>query len=149
MDDVLGAPSRSWKNDKAALATWSPVRCVYVTRLDGHVDDDVAQQLVKNGNDVLERGGKLVAFHDWSSVTSYDSLARKTLTDWGLAIRGDVLGVHIYVTNKIVRMGVSVASMVLTGMLVSHADPAAFRACMREEIERRRALRATGSFGKL
>lgn len=148
MDELLGAPSRTWKNERATLASWSPVRCVYVSRIVGHLDEDVATQVVKGGNDVIDRGGKLAGFQEWSGITSYDSPALKKLTDWGLEVRNDVVRVHIHVTDKIVRMGVSVASMVLSGMFVVHDEQTVFEQLLREEIETRRALRATGSFSK-
>ncbi len=71
-------------------------------------------------------GPRLIAFHDWEALTSYESEARTALTTWGFDIRSGVERVHILVRSKLVRMGVSVASIVLVGMIVAHGERTKF-----------------------
>lgn len=123
---------------------------MFVTRVIGHVDAEIAGRMISGGNDVVARDGKLIGFHDWSGVTSYDSACRQQLTQWGFDIRNDVERVHFLVTNKLVRMGVSVASIVLLGMLVAHDDAVTFETQLASEIEKRKIAprpRRSSGFG--
>ncbi len=150
MDAIVGLPARTWETARGSIATWAPARGMFVTRVIGHVDAEIAGRMISGGNDVVARDGKLIGFHDWSGVTSYDSACRQQLTQWGFDIRNDVERVHFLVTNKLVRMGVSVASIVLLGMLVAHDDAVTFETQLASEIEKRKIAprpRRSSGFG--
>jgi len=143
VDTIVGPPARTWETARGSVATWAPASGVYVTRVVGHMEAEIANRIISAGNDVIARDGKLIAFHDWSAVTGYDSACRQSLTQWGYEIRGQVERVHILITNKLVRMGVSVASIVLLGMIVSHDEAATFEAQLQAAIDaRKKAPRA-------
>lgn len=99
--------------------------------VEGHLSASIAEQIVQAGNGVVREDGRLVAFHDWERVESYDTEARLLLTSWGRAIAPNVEVVHILVRSKLVAMGVSVAALALGGMLRPHASRATFDAARR------------------
>jgi hypothetical protein len=136
--EQLGEPEAEKRTSRGALAAWIPAPGVMVTRAEGHIDVELAALFIHTGNEVVRRHGKLLGFHHWWSVNGYDTDARTRLTEWGYRIRGDVERVNFLVSSKIVRMGISVASIVLVGMLVPHDDPAAFEALVHRTVAERR-----------
>ncbi len=62
---------------------------------------------------VVAKAGSIEGFHDWSELVGYESESRRAVTDWSLSHRSDVVRVHVHVTQQLVRMGVSVTSMVV------------------------------------
>jgi hypothetical protein len=90
-----------------------------------------AERIVQSGTAVVSRYGSLHAFHDWEHITGYESKARVRLTKWGTDIRSDIQRVHVLVGSKLVKMGVSVASIVLGNMIIAYDDRAKFEAAFR------------------
>lgn len=141
MDAFLGARVDEHRGPRGSVALWMPAPGVLVTRAEGHFHAEMAGAVVAAGNRVIEAHGTLLAFHDWQDVKTYDSETRAKLTDWGYAIRKSVERVHVLVGSKLVKMGVSVASIVLVGMLVGYDEREAFEATLREAVRERRRAR--------
>lgn len=132
----LDAPLGSWNEPRGRLRLWVPVSGLYVTECTGHMSVEFAKQIVAHGQQEFERMGHLNIFHDWEKLETYDAAARPTLTDWGLALRRSQVQVNLLVRSKLVRMGVSVASIALGGMLQAHPDRAAFEAALQQAMRR-------------
>lgn len=131
----LGKEHGQWRTERGAVTTWMLAPNILVSRAEGYVDTELAEHIVASGNDVIARHGSLVAFHDWQQISGYDSKARTRLTKWGDAIRDEVKGVHILVGSKLVKMGVTVASLVLGNMLTAYDDRARFEKAFRAARE--------------
>jgi hypothetical protein len=130
----LGDPFGEWSSDRGDVRVWIPAPGVFVTQARGHMDKTLVMHIADAGNECVRRHQRLLGFHEWSGVRSYDSDARAKLTDWGMRIRKEVDRVHFLVSSKILRMGIAVASIVLVGMLVAHDDPAEFERLVREAV---------------
>ena len=128
----LGQEYGSWSTERGAVTTWILAPGVLVTRAEGHLDVELAQRIIHSGDVVIARFGGLTAFHDWQRIVTYDSTARAQLTKWGYDIRKDVRRVHILVGSKLVKMGVSVASLVLVGMIAAYDGRPAFERALAE-----------------
>ncbi len=106
----------------SGLAVWFTQPLGLVTQLHErtHLDEAMARFIADTAYGALCRlrapGQLFVAVHEWSAMTGYDSAARAVLTDWGVRIRNEVERVVIVLSDaapKLVRMGVSVASVTL------------------------------------
>lgn len=131
-----GREHGSWSTARGSVTTWVLAPGVLVSRGQGHLDTELAGHIVESGDAVIARYGTLVAFHDWQKIETYDSNARARLTSWDYRIRQDVERVHILVASKLVKMGVSVASLVLVGMIVAYDDRSRFEVALRETLHR-------------
>jgi hypothetical protein len=113
----------------------SPAPGVFHTVIVGYTQAEEARQIIAAGDRVIAEAGMLVAFHDWEAMTGYHTESRVLLTEWGLRIRAQVEKVHVLVRSRVVAMGVSVASLVLRGMLVSYTQRAAFEAAFARRLK--------------
>ncbi len=92
--------------------------------------DSVAEFLSKTAFERLEQrrspGDRYVFLHDWRRLTGYTPGARKIMTDWGMRVRAETDRITIALSpgGKVVKMGVSVATMALqvAGFSVSVVD---------------------------
>jgi hypothetical protein len=125
-------------DSRGSIVTWIPAPGVLMTRAEGYLCVAFAQCIVDAGNDVVAGHGRLLGFHDWSRVRGYDSDSRVKLTEWGLSIRASVDRVHILFASKLVRMGVAVASIALSGMIVAYDDPSRFGRELETAVRERR-----------
>jgi hypothetical protein len=132
----LGKEFGSWQTPRGALRTWV-LPGIFVTRLEGHMDLALTEHLIESGDTVISRYGSLTGFHDWQRAETYEARARLRLTSWGVEIRKHVVRVHILTGSKLVKMGVSVASIVLVNMLVGYDDRAQFENALREAVDAR------------
>jgi len=139
METRLGATRQRWSTPKGSLSLWKPARGIFVSRAEGHVDLVLADHIVSGGDAVIAADRRILAFHNFERLTSYDSAARMRLTTWAIAIRNEVDRAHFLAESKIVRMGLSVASIALLGMLVSHHDRESFERALFAAIDERRA----------
>jgi hypothetical protein len=114
-----------------------PAHGMLHTWVAGHMDTSVADFIRTAGNEVISRHGRLLAFHEWADAETYDSAARKLLTDWGTEITADVVKVHILFRSKLAAMGVSVASVVLGGMIAPYQDAQKFQRALQEAVRER------------
>ena len=81
--------------------------------------------------------GRVLGFHDWFAMTGYDSGSRSELTAWSLRHRAETQ-INIGSNNRMVSMGVTVASLALGQNVLRHfSDESlledAFRSAMAEK----------------
>jgi len=129
----------TYEGKRCTLTVASPAPGIFHTIGSGVVDTEMAGRIVEAGDRVVADTRPIVAFHDWEALTGYEPKCREILTDWGLRIRADVEAVHLLVRSRLVAMGVSVAGLVLQGMLVSYSTRAPFEAALEERVKRARA----------
>lgn len=94
---------------RGALSVTQPRPSVIVTQVSGHLDEPLAEQLMDSLGPVLERSKKVALFHDWEQLDSYDSKARKRLTEWVIARRALMEGGWFLTRSPMVAMGVATA----------------------------------------
>lgn len=76
-------------------------------------------------------------FHDWYTMTGYQSQVRIEWTKWAVRRRERIQCVRILVGSRIVSMGVSTAAMGLAlvgARLVSYSDRSLFESDMRNAV---------------
>jgi len=106
---------------------------VLVAKISGHLSADMVDDYLTAINYVVDRGRVFYGFHDWSGMPGYDSICRKRFTEWALQHRPKTGGHHILVVSKLVAMGVSTASMLLGGNLItSYTDRAEFERALAD-----------------
>lgn len=83
------------------------------------VGDDLATFLATRGQEGLDRrrrgDERFLYLHDWRRLDKYTGSARKIMTDWAMDVRdrSERIVIALRPEAKIVRMGVSVATMAL------------------------------------
>ncbi|MDP3273904.1 MAG: hypothetical protein Q8Q09_01830 [Deltaproteobacteria bacterium] len=122
---------------KGTLQVYMPADKVLVTRVSGHLSHEHAVAWIGAMRPNMAKRVKIAGFHDWLLAESYDSGARKALTDWMLGHRENVAGGWFLTASRIAAMGVTV-----TGALTSFAgismhascDPAVFDRSLRAAL---------------
>ncbi|MEY2931285.1 MAG: hypothetical protein RL033_2034, partial [Pseudomonadota bacterium] len=84
---------------------------IYSTRVIGHLSIGLAGHIMRYVDPLFE-GGRVLGFHDWFTMTGYDTASRNELTTWSLrhSARAQI---NIGVRSTLVTMGVTVASLAL------------------------------------
>jgi hypothetical protein len=122
---------------RGTLSIWLPRPGLLVTQATGHLSLAQIHAIIAAG-DQTRGEGTLLGFHNFFDVQTYDSAARTAMTSWGYRIRGSVERVHFAIGSRLVRMGISVASMALGGMLVTYDAVAPFEAELADALTRPR-----------
>jgi hypothetical protein len=82
-------------------------------------------------------------FDDMEATTGYATEARSALTQWVMAHRRALGGIHILTHNRLVAMGVTVANLALGGFLTAYTDRTAFNAALGRVVSGRTGTTAT------
>jgi hypothetical protein len=117
---------------------WHPARTIFVSRVDGVLTEQAASAMLVAGQKVIASDGKLLIFHDWENVSTYDRKAREQLTKTGLQMRRQVAGTHFLVKARIVALGIQLANIVL-GNLKLHPTRTSLESAIREAAARHSA----------
>ena len=96
-------------DERGCLFIFNPVDGLVVTRAAGHMSTVMAEQWIASTEPVWKQAARLVVFNDWERMESYDSAARKKLTDWVIAHRTQMEGAWFLTGSRIVAMGVAAA----------------------------------------
>lgn len=86
----------------------------------GNVEAWCAERIILRWDAAFRAKQRFAVFHDFADATGYESGLRVALTAWAKEHPGAQSGVHFYTRSKIVSMGVSVASLVLPGLLTNY-----------------------------
>ncbi len=105
---------------------------VVSTKLSGFLDVGLAQLLVASLTECVTLGaGHLIAFHDWESITDYDTNVRALLAPWSKLHRSNFDCVHLLVQSRTLAWGIRIVTGIAGGSLVAHADRASFEQAYR------------------
>jgi len=133
----VGTEFATHETARGTASMWVLSPSVYVTSVDGHMEESHAELFARFGHDRIEGSpGKLHVFHDWIDMTGYDSRCRQRLTAWSVARLGAYAEVHLAVRSRIVAMGVQVANIALRGLLRAHGDRSTLEAELRRVLRR-------------
>lgn len=111
---------------RGRLRMSNPAPGVWATHATGHIDSSLVDQFTAFGDQVLTQASETYGLHEWYGLDSYDSQARKQSVAWSARVIREFAGVHIGLRSRIVRMGVTLANVVLDNRLTVHDDPADF-----------------------
>ena len=117
---------RAWESPRGKLIVRTPTSGVVVFIETGFLHDDFAGKLTSSLDAALTRAPKLEIFVDAAKLEGYSPLIRIAPSDWLKAHIQQVTKQHMLVASRITRMGLSVASLALGGVLVGYTDHAAF-----------------------
>lgn len=124
--ETSDATERAWKSDRGSLRIRRPVPEVLVFVEEGHLDTAAASLIAEASNNALKCPRPLHLFVDAYDLMSYTPDVRKGPTDWLMANRSRLAVQHMLVRSKITKMGLSVASLALGGLIKGHASRASF-----------------------
>jgi hypothetical protein len=124
-----------WSTERGTLRTWSPAPTVYATQFTGHLDVRFVPHMVGLYDRSIVANERPRGFHDWQKMASYDTEARVKLTQWVLRMRDYVRSIDILVASRLVSMGVTVANVVLGGMIHVTRDRLEFEERLAEAVE--------------
>lgn len=96
---------------QGCLFIFNPSNGIVVTQAAGHFSVMLAEKNLESLEPLRKSQRKLAFFNDWEQMESYDSSARKKLTDWTIAHRTHFDGAWILTGSRMVAMGVAVANV--------------------------------------
>ncbi|MGC4087217.1 MAG: hypothetical protein QM756_04795 [Polyangiaceae bacterium] len=106
---------------RGQLRIWrQPTTLIYSTRVNGHLSVTLARKIIEYV-DPLFSEGRVLGFHDWFEMTSYDSASRNELTSWSLR-RSALAQINIGTRSTLVSMGVTVAALALGDKVLRRFD---------------------------
>jgi len=130
MSDIVEISStpteRVWESPRGRVIARTPARGVLVFIETGFLHDDFAEKLIRSLDAALTPGRKLEIFVDAVNLESYSPLIRTAPSDWLKAHLNQINKQHMLVASRITRMGLSVASLALGGVLVGYTDKSDF-----------------------
>ncbi len=85
----------------------------------GYMEEWCPDRIIIRWDAAFRAKQKFHVFHDFSRATGYESGFRVKLTAWAKAHPDAQSGIYVHTTNKLVSMGVTVASMALGGLLTN------------------------------
>ena len=129
---------QAWKTDRGSLRIRRPLPDVLVFIEEGHLDNAFATLIADASKDALKCPTPLHLFVDAYDLVSYTPDVRKGPTDWLMANQSRVAVQHMLVRSKITKMGLSVASLALGGLLKGHASRASFRLALDDTLRQLR-----------
>ncbi|MDP3276889.1 MAG: hypothetical protein Q8Q09_16935 [Deltaproteobacteria bacterium] len=122
---------------QGGLQVYMPTAQVMVTRAHGNLSLQQSEAWIHAMRPYMAKRVKIAGFHDWLEAKSYDSAARKALTEWMLSHRESVAGGWFLTASRLVAMGVTVTGTFTAFAGISmHAscDPAVFDKRLREAL---------------
>ena len=127
------APVERFSDGSGELALGSPAPGLLCTRATGRASPAMAEYFVEAGKKVVAKAGWIEGFHDWSGLVGYAPECRRILTEWNVGHRDQIKRGHLFVTQKLVRMGVTVVSIAVRH-LESHGSRASLVAAYEKAL---------------
>lgn len=139
LGERFGVRVEEHRDARGSIRLWrQPDARVYATRVMGHLSIALADRIIGYVEPMFE-GGRVLGFHDWFQMTSYDTSSRKQLTDWSIR-RSSLTQINIGTRAKLVSMGVTVAALALGAQVLRRfGDEASLEAAYQQ------ALRISGT----
>ncbi|OJY17047.1 MAG: hypothetical protein BGO98_12870 [Myxococcales bacterium 68-20] len=130
--------TRRCVEQRGSVEVYIPAPSVAITRVCGHLSVPLAGIICEAITAQLAGGQRLALFNQWERMETYDSGARRLLTNSVLAnIRG-IASQQFILGSRIVAMGVSTANLAtsLVGLqLVAYPTRAAFEAALGRALD--------------
>jgi hypothetical protein len=140
---------RTWTSPNGELQVLRPVPHVLVTRFRGAMYDVHFAQVTQ---DAIEEHAAMQRmpdiFHDWEGMQLYETESRIRLTKQAMRLLPRIGSFSVLAKSKVVRMGVSMASLMLGGRIQLYTERNEFeQAIQRTVASRAQALAALHAAG--
>ncbi len=123
-----------WKSDRGNLEIRRPAKGVILFVEVGFLDKEFAPIIQEHLEAMLKGGEQPEIFVDAYDLEGYDSEVRIGATEWLKTNRDKVRKQHMLVRSRLTKMGLSVASMALGGVLEGYADRPSFDRAYRAAV---------------
>lgn len=123
-----------WATDRGELRIRRPTPLVLVFVETGYLDAEFAPHIVNANDEAVLGGMKPHIFVDCESLEGYAPPIRTEPTKWLQRNHKRVLKQHMLVRSAVVRMGLSIASLTLGGIITGYTDRQAFDGALEEAI---------------
>lgn len=123
-----------WESPTGELTIRRPSPLVVLFVEKGHLEAAFAPLITEAMNKSIGAGGKPHLFVDAEHLSGYDPSIRVEATKWIGEHRSEIVVQHMLVKSRITKMGLSVASMMLGGIIVGHHARSGFESALREAI---------------
>jgi hypothetical protein len=121
-----GARHEHWRAGRSKLElSWSTSGNL-LTVFDGHGDARFAPIIVRRLDAQARQHERITLLFDAWNIAGYDSVVRVEMTDWCRKNRAKIYTVHVAVQSKLVSMGITVANVVLGGLVNGVTDRPTF-----------------------
>ena len=106
------------------------------TRIVGHFDLRLANELIALLDDWSAKRAGLVAFHDLTEVQDYDVDARERLVTWSRARAHAFDAIHLLVEKRTIAWVIQIIATVTGGKLKTHHSRMSFEAANARHLAR-------------
>jgi hypothetical protein len=124
--EVECSEGRAWESARGSLRVERRAPDVVLFVEKGFLEKGFAPLIVSELNASLKPGVRPEIFVDAYELDGYDSEVRVAATDWLKQNKDRVRAQHMLVRSKLGKMGLSVASLTLGGVLVGHDSRVSF-----------------------
>lgn len=117
-----------------------PAAQVVVIHVWGHLDVAIGDFMLDFMEQRLATTDRCFqAFHDWSEVETYDTMARLRLTAWIAERRDRFEAIHVLSGSRLVSMGIAVANLALDRFINAYNQDqrARYEAALSEALARK------------
>lgn len=125
---------KSWKSARGELTIEHPTPLVVLFLEKGFLDADFANHIVAAMEASLRAPSRPTFFVDCESMDGYDPVVRSKATQWISRNRERIVAQHMLVKSRFAKMGLSVASLMLGGVIVGHYERDTFERALRAAI---------------
>ncbi len=127
-----------WKSGRGELRIVHPAPGLVVFRETGFLTADFAEHVERHSNQAAERASKIQIFVDAYDLVGYDPEIRNSATSWLKAHMDVVDAQHMLVNSRLTKMGLTVASLALGGVIKGYHTRQPFENELAAAIRRAR-----------
>jgi hypothetical protein len=129
---------RTWTSPNGELQLLTPAPHVLVTKFQGALyDEEFVQHVLDATEQIAVTQQRPFIFHDWEGMQLYVTEARTRMTDQAVELSPRVEAFSVLLGSKMVRMGVSMASLRMGGVIQMHTSRIDFEQSVREAVASR------------
>jgi hypothetical protein len=99
-----------------------PAPGILATRIEGRGTVGFAGMLILFAEGMISAGRRLLVYHDWERLESYEAEAKRSLMDWSTRVTPHWDGSHVLLSSPLVAMAVSVASLTQRGKITAYSS---------------------------
>jgi hypothetical protein len=99
-----------------------PAPGILATRIDGRATVGSAGVLIVFAEGMISAGRRLLVYHDWERLESYEAEAKRSFVEWSTRVMPHWDGSHILLSSPLIAMAVSVASLTQLGKITTYSS---------------------------
>jgi len=126
-----------WKSPDGDLRIWRPAPHVLLTRFEGrYYSLDFARRTMDAIEESAAGQPPPDIFHDWEGMEAYATESRTQMTEQARRLLRQVNSFTVLTRSKLVRMGVSMANLVLGGRIQAVTERGEFERALDQAVSR-------------